>query len=57
VQKLTLKQPARLRGLKLYFDTAAVPGWNEVDAVGVVTATGKRYWAVEAEASGFWKTG
>ena len=57
VQVLRLKKPATLRSLKLYFDTAAVAGWNEIDAVGVVTASGKRSWAVEAEASGFWKRG
>ena len=37
--------------IKLYFDSRAVPGWNEIDAVGLRDAAGKTQWATAVEAS------
>lgn len=37
--------------LKLYLDSVAVPGWNEIDAVGLVDAGNKTQWATAAHAS------
>jgi len=37
--------------VKVYLDTSRVPGWNEIDAVGVVTPDGQRHWAIDASAS------
>lgn len=39
-----------IRGLRLHLDSPAVPGWNEIDAVGLVTTQGVR-WADDATAS------
>ena len=41
-----------IREVTLYLDSPAVPGWNEIDAVGLVEAGGKTHWATEATASG-----
>ena len=37
--------------IKLYFDSPGVPGWNEIDAVGLVDPTGHTHWATGADAS------
>ena len=37
--------------IKLYFDSPGVPGWNEIDAVGLIDPLGQTHWATGAEAS------
>jgi hypothetical protein len=37
--------------IKIYLDSPAVPGWNEIDAVALVDAKGTRHWARSAAAS------
>lgn len=37
--------------VKLYLDSPAVPGWNEIDAVGLLGEDGKTHWAKSAKAS------
>jgi len=37
--------------IKLHIASSKVPGWNEIDAVGLKDAKGKTHWAVAAEAS------
>ncbi len=37
--------------VKVYLKSAAIPGWNQIDAVGMTNAEGKVCWAVDAEAS------
>ena len=39
------------RGVKVYLDTARVPGWNEIDAVELIGRDGSRQWAKTAAAS------
>ena len=39
------------RRLKVYLDSVAVPGWNEIDAVELVGKDGSRQWAAAAQAS------
>ncbi|MEX0713867.1 MAG: hypothetical protein WD278_16135, partial [Pirellulales bacterium] len=39
------------RQFKIYLDSAAVPGWNEIDAVGLLDAQGQSHWASGATAS------
>jgi beta-lactamase regulating signal transducer with metallopeptidase domain len=47
--------PVRLdfpvRRIKLYLDSRAVPGWNEIDAVGLEDDAGQTQWALGVEAS------
>lgn len=51
-----ISSPAPVLRLKVVIDTAAVPGWNEIDAVALVDPAGMEHWAVEAEASSSWQT-
>src|SRR5262249_44759445 len=37
--------------IKIYLASKEVPGWNEIDAVGVRDAAGKTHWATSADAS------
>lgn len=37
--------------IKIYLDSPAVPGWNEIDAVGLVDDKGNTHWATKARAS------
>ena len=40
-----------VKTIKVYIDSPAVPGWNEIDAVGLRDAEGKTAWAKTVEAS------
>jgi hypothetical protein len=40
-----------IAALKIFIDSKAVFGWNEIDAVGLLDASGTMHWATEAEAS------
>ena len=44
------------RALRITLDSAAVPGWNEIDAVGLITESGI-HWAASASASSVWGGG
>jgi len=44
------------RALRLTLDSAAVPGWNEIDAIGLITGSGI-HWAASASASSVWGGG
>jgi len=37
--------------LRIHLDARRVPGWNAIDAVGLVTASGDTHWACAASAS------
>lgn len=41
----------RARTVKVYLDTARVPGWNEIDAVQVIGSDGSTQWAAGSRAS------
>jgi hypothetical protein len=51
VTDISLTVPFRTKRVKLFIDSRHVPGWNEIDAVGLVDTSGKIHWAVAAEAS------
>ena len=53
-QLIKFVEPTSVRRLRIEFDTAAVPGWNEVDAVGLLDAEGQFHWVEEAAASSSW---
>jgi hypothetical protein len=40
-----------IRKVKLYLDSPRVPGWNEIDAVGLIDQQATTHWAAKAEAS------
>ena len=43
--------------VKVYLDTARVPGWNEIDAVELVGRDGSRQWAATSSASSSYGSG
>ncbi len=44
-------------GVKVYLDTARVPGWNEIDAVELIGRDGSHQWAKSASASSSYGAG
>lgn len=46
--------PFPTRRVKLYLDSAGVPGWNEIDAVELIDDGGNAQWASGAAASSVW---
>lgn len=51
VSEIALAEPRHSKRVKIYLDSVNVPGWNEIDAVGIVDDAGKTQWAVNATAS------
>lgn len=51
VSRIPVNHKTPLHNVKLYLDSAAVPGWNEIDAVGLEDAAGKSHWASAVQAS------
>jgi hypothetical protein len=49
--EVPLKTSFPTRKIRLTFDSARFPGWNEVDAVALVGADGRPLWAQRAQAS------
>lgn len=42
------------RKVRIWIDSPKVPGWNEIDAVGLVDKSGNVQWAVKAKASTYY---
>jgi hypothetical protein len=57
VATLAISTAIKTQRIKVYLDTAKVPGWNEIDAIGMVDGGGQVSWAVGARASSSWGTG
>lgn len=53
-QEIRFPSSLKIRRIKLFLDTGAVTGWNEIDAVALVGTDGVPHWAVGAEASSVW---
>ena len=51
VSIITLKEPVEASKIRLYLASTKVPGWNEIDAVGLIDSIGKTHWATGATAS------
>jgi len=51
VSEVPVKVNFKTNRIKLYFASKDVPGWNEIDAVGIRDKSKKMFWAVAAEAS------
>jgi hypothetical protein len=43
--------PFETNKIRVYLASKEVPGWNEIDAVGLIDSRGKTHWAVRATAS------
>jgi hypothetical protein len=51
ISKIPLTSSFKTKRIKVYFDSLNVPGWNEVDAVGLTDDSGKTWWACGVEES------
>jgi beta-lactamase regulating signal transducer with metallopeptidase domain len=51
VSVFPMKLTFATKQIKVYIDSPSVPGWNEIDAVGLRDAEGKSVWAKKVEAS------
>jgi hypothetical protein len=51
VSEVPVKVDFKTSRIKIYIASKDVPGWNEIDAVGVRDRDGKMHWAVSADAS------
>ncbi len=51
VSKLPVSTIWQTRQVKIYLDSPATPGWNEIDTVGLVDTNGKTHWPINATAS------
>ena len=47
-------QPLRTRQVRIEINEPAIPGYNEIDAVGLKGADGKLQWAIKASASSYY---
>lgn len=51
VSEIPIRTDFKTNRIKIYLDSPAVPGWNEIDAVGLRDKAKKTHWAVVADAS------
>ena len=51
VSKIPLKTDQTFKRFRVYLNCKVVPGWNEIDAVGLIDRENKTFWAVDARAS------
>jgi hypothetical protein len=51
ISKIACKKKVKTNRIKIYINSPAVLGWNEIDAVGLIDQNGKTQWATAADAS------
>jgi hypothetical protein len=51
VSEVKVDSKLMTRRVRIYLKSKEVPGWNEIDAVGLKDASGKMHWAIAATAS------
>jgi hypothetical protein len=51
ISKIRFDKSVKTAKIRLYLDSPKFPGWNEVDAVGLVDSAGVIHWATGADAS------
>jgi hypothetical protein len=57
VSTIPVDKNIKTKKLKIFLDSKNIPGWNEIDAVGIVDKEGKINWAIKAEASSTYASG
>jgi len=57
VSEIPIETGCRIDRIKIYLDSVNTAGWNEIDAVGLVDASGETHWAIRAEASSCYTSG
>lgn len=56
VSVIPIRVPFPVQRVRLTLDSMAVPGWNEIDAVGLLDVGGRVHWAAKATASSTYAT-
>jgi len=51
ISEVPVKANFKTNRIRIFLDSPAVPGWNEIDAVGLRDKDKKMYWAVAVDAS------
>ena len=51
ISEIKFRVPFKTNRVRIYLESTKVPGWNEIDAVGLRDSAGKVHWAVSADAS------
>ena len=51
LSEIPIRTNFKTNRVKIYLDSPSVPGWNEIDAVGLRDKAKKTHWAVAADAS------
>lgn len=54
LQTIPISPPRAIEKVRLELELSRVPGWNEIDAVGLVDEQGQTHWATDATASSVW---
>ncbi len=57
VSRIRLDVPFKVKSAKIYLDSTLVPGFNEIDAVGLRDADGQMHWAINVKASSTFAAG
>jgi hypothetical protein len=57
VSEVKVETKLKTKRVRIYLNSKEVPGWNEIDAVGLKDAEGKMHWAVGARASSSYAAG
>jgi len=52
ISEIPLRANFQISRLKIYLSSQDHPGWNEIDAVGLVDAAGVTHWPVDADSAG-----
>ena len=51
ISRIPLNVDFAVKRIKIHINSGQVPGWNEIDAVGLVDSKGRKNWAARAYAS------
>lgn len=51
ISVIPIHPESEIQRIKIYFDSPKVPGWNEIDAVGLLDENSETHWATDAAAS------
>jgi len=51
ISKIPINLPINTKRVKIFIDSQKVPGWNEIDAVGLVDEMGNTQWASDVQDS------
>ena len=57
ISQVKVRPRFKTKRIRIHLKSTKVPGWNEIDAVGIKDTKGKIHWAVKAKASSTYGVG